>query len=61
MYCLATSHEKHEIGERVGLTPKLEHLVVFGRDESSVVYDSTLDTFLKALSADPLLSFARVR
>lgn len=61
VYCLAASHEKHEIGERIGLMPKLEHLVVFGRDESSVVYDSTLDTFLKTLSVAPFASFARVR
>ena len=35
--------------------PKLESLVVFDRDESSVVYDSTLDTFLKMLLINPFI------
>ncbi len=53
--CLAASYHKHRIGERIGLVPKLESLVVFDRDESSVGYDSTLDTFLKTLLINPFI------
>ena len=49
VYCLAASYHNHAIGDRIGLVPKVESLVVFDRDESSVVFDSTLDTFLKTL------------
>ena len=55
VHCLAASYHRHRIGERIGLVPKLESLVVFDRDESSVVYDSTLDTFLKTLLTNPFI------
>ena len=55
VHCLAASHHRHEVGNRIGLVPKLEILVVFDRDESSVVYDSTLDTFLKTLLVNPFI------
>ncbi len=55
LYCMADSHHKHRIGDRVELVPKLEHLVVFGNGGESTVYDSTLDTFLKTLSGNPFL------
>ena len=43
LFCFADSHHKHRLGEWIGLLPKLEHLVIFDADKSSVVYDSTLD------------------
>ena len=55
VYCLAASYHQHEIGNRIGLVPKLEKLVVFDRKESSVVFDSTLDTFLKTLLVNPFI------
>ena len=55
VYCLAASYHKHEIGDRIGLVPKVESLVVFDRDESSVVFDSTLDTYLKSLLVNPFI------
>ena len=55
LYCLAGSHIRRRIGERMALAPTLEKLVVFGEDGSSTVHDSTLDTFLKTLSVNPFL------
>ena len=55
VHCLAASYHSYKVGERIGLVPKLENLVVFDQDESSVVYDSTLDTFLKMLLADTFI------
>ena len=55
VYCLAASHHSREIGDRIGMVPKVESLVVFDRDESSVVFDSTLDTFLKTLLVNPFI------
>ena len=55
VYCLAASYHKHAIGDRIGLVPRVESLVVFHRDESSVVFDSTLDTFLKTLLVNPFI------
>ena len=55
VYCLAASYHKHKTGDRIGLVPKLESLVVFDQDESSVVYDSTLDTFLKTFLVNPFI------
>ena len=43
LFCFADSHHKHRLGEWIGLLPKLEHLVIFHANKSSVVYDSTLD------------------
>ena len=53
--CIAESHHKHKVGDRVELVPKLEHLVVFDDEGVGTAYDSTLDTFLRTLSARPLL------
>ena len=53
LLCIAESHHKHKIGDRIELVPKLEHLVVFDDDGVGTAYDSTLDTFLKTLSARP--------
>ena len=55
VYCLAASHHSREISDRIGMVPKVESLVVFDRDESSVVFDSTLDTFLKTLLVNPFI------
>ena len=55
LLCIAESHHKHKVGDRVELVPKLEHLVVFDADGVGTSYDSTLDTFLKTLSARPFL------
>ncbi len=55
VFCLAASYHRHEVGERIGLVPKLETLVVFNDDGSSTVYDSTLDTFLKSLAFNPFV------
>ena len=55
LLCIAESHHKHKVGDRVELVPKLEHLVVFDADGVGTSYDSTLDTFLKTLSAKPFL------
>ena len=32
--CLSPSHHDHPIGDRIGIRPALEHLVVFARDEA---------------------------
>ena len=55
LLCIAESHHTHEIGDRIELLPKLEHLVVFDDAGVGTAYDSTLDTFLRTLSARPLL------
>ena len=55
LLCIAESHHKHKVGDRVELAPKLEHLVVFDADGVGTSYDSTLDTFLKTLSAKSFL------
>ena len=55
LLCIADSHHTHKIGDRVELLPKLEHLVVFDADGVGTAYDSTLDTFLKTLSAKPFV------
>ena len=53
LLCIAESHHKHTTGDRVELLPKLEHLVVFDDAGVGTTYDSTLDTFLRTLSAKP--------
>ena len=35
--CLSPSHHDHPIGERIGIRPELEHLVVFAREEAEEV------------------------
>ena len=55
LLCIADSHHTHKIGDRIELLPKLEHLVVFDADGVGTAYDSTLDTFLKTLSAKPFI------
>jgi len=37
LYCFADSHHKHRLGERIGLEPHLEHLVIFDKDQSYVI------------------------
>lgn len=37
VFCFADSHHRHRLGEPIGLAPKLEHLVIFDKDESSIV------------------------
>ena len=53
LLCIAESHHKHRTGDRVELLPKLEHLVVFDDAGVGTTYESTLDTFLRTLSAKP--------
>ena len=55
VHCLAASYHRHDIGETIGLVPKLETLVVFDGDRPSVVHDSTLDTFLETLLQNPFV------
>ena len=55
LLCIAESHHKHKVGDRIELVPKLEHLVVFDDDGVGTAYDSTLDTFLRTLPAKPFL------
>jgi len=35
--CLTSSHDDRPIGERIGIRPALEHLVVFGRDTTEAM------------------------
>ena len=37
VFCFTDSHHKHHLGEKIGLSPNLEHLVIFEKDESKVV------------------------
>ena len=53
--CLAASHHRHRIGDRVELVPRLESLVVFGEDGAAAIHNSTLDTLLKTFSVNPFL------
>lgn len=55
IWCIAESHNRFAIGDRIELLPKLEHLVVFDGEGTGTAYDSTLDTLLKSLSVNPLL------
>ena len=55
LLCIAGSHHKHKVGDRIELLPKLEHLVVFDDEGVGTAYDSTLDTFLRTLPAKPFL------
>ena len=55
LYCLAASHHRHRVGDRVELVPRLESLVVFGEDGSTAIHNSTLDTLLRTLSVNPFL------
>lgn len=55
VYCLAASLLTYKVGDRIGLVPQLENLVVFDGDAPSVVLDSTLDTLLKNLVLNPFI------
>ena len=55
LYCLAASHHRHRVGDRVELVPRLESLVVFGADGSAAMHNATLDTLLRTLSVNPFL------
>ena len=37
LLCFTDSHHKHQLGEKIGLLPMLEHLVIFEQDKSSIV------------------------
>ena len=55
LWCIAESHNRFEIGDRIELLPKLEHLVVFDDEGTGTAHDSTLDTFLRTMSVNPFL------
>ncbi len=37
LFCFTDSHHKHELGEWIGLSPVLEHLVIFDENRSTIV------------------------